>query len=464
MTEGYERAKSFTSRVDVFDSDIVLIPIHARVHWFLVVIQVQSHQSLALHLYDAKYGNRFQGCLNKIQEFLEIEHVRRKGSRLDIPITKVVESSIPQQTNDNDCGPFLLHIAKCLTFDHAFTFNEKDMPRIRQQLKRELMWKKINTTPIIGSEQSATQVKNRLSRKSLKTSKRVFSNPTSYDCWLISGLQVILRAMDVSDRNEMHSNLGRALLRMKTSACPRSGFTVTEIRQMITSNEQYRHLREDQQCIVELFDSLNRNEWGDVTQMFTFHMKTVSRCAEKTCSQSREQDPLPRMYLDVYLPERVRRNFMGADSMKRLIERFFREKKFCPERIGCGNHQTSGAFVEDSIFTEPEFLLIHIKRLSTKWDEEEEETRYVYRNTECTLPKRLHVPVASGRGSTYSLFAIVIYDGWVDPISGHSNGHYFVQLVYDGSWFEVSDRNIKKISQAQVTKKAIMCCYTKYYA
>ena len=49
-----------------------------------------------------------------------------------------IEKDIPKQKNGYDCGVFLMEYARCILTDKPMNFKQKDMPAIRERIKREL--------------------------------------------------------------------------------------------------------------------------------------------------------------------------------------------------------------------------------------------------------------------------------------------------------------------------------------
>lgn len=49
----------------------------------------------------------------------------------------------PQQDNTHDCGPWILHISKCLDFNEKLDFSTADMQFIRKVQKKEIQYESI---------------------------------------------------------------------------------------------------------------------------------------------------------------------------------------------------------------------------------------------------------------------------------------------------------------------------------
>uniref|UniRef100_A0A3B3BKF7 Ubiquitin-like protease family profile domain-containing protein n=1 Tax=Oryzias melastigma TaxID=30732 RepID=A0A3B3BKF7_ORYME len=127
MTKGYEGVKRWTKQVDLFSKSILLVPVHLEVHWCLVTADVASKK---ICLYDSQ-GNALQKV--NILKYLITEAKAKQQSAYESGWTK-----IPQQTNENDCGVFVLEYSRCLALSRPFQFTQKDIPKIRKRIYKEL--------------------------------------------------------------------------------------------------------------------------------------------------------------------------------------------------------------------------------------------------------------------------------------------------------------------------------------
>uniref|UniRef100_A0A8C9XBL8 Ubiquitin-like protease family profile domain-containing protein n=1 Tax=Sander lucioperca TaxID=283035 RepID=A0A8C9XBL8_SANLU len=96
MTKGYDGVKRWTKQVDLFSKCLLVVPIHLEVHWCLVT-------------------------------FLSVRHCKTFGWAI-----------IPQQSNENDCGVFVLEYSRCLALAKPLQFSQKDIPKIRKRIYKEL--------------------------------------------------------------------------------------------------------------------------------------------------------------------------------------------------------------------------------------------------------------------------------------------------------------------------------------
>uniref|UniRef100_A0A7N9AMU2 Sentrin-specific protease 1-like n=1 Tax=Mastacembelus armatus TaxID=205130 RepID=A0A7N9AMU2_9TELE len=110
MTKGYDGVKRWTKQVDLFSKSLLLVPVHLEVHWCLVI-------SLSAVL--------FSFMFSKEKQKTAFENVTKTRK-------------IPQQTNENDCGVFVLEYSRRLALAEPLQFSQGDIPKIRKRIYKEL--------------------------------------------------------------------------------------------------------------------------------------------------------------------------------------------------------------------------------------------------------------------------------------------------------------------------------------
>lgn len=135
-SRGYEAVTKWTENVDLFSYGAILVPVHARDHWSLAVLNVEAKQ---LDFYDSM-GRRNGECCRCLMDYLRREHRDKTGSRLtpDTWESHYVRS-IPVQNNTYDCGAFVCLYAECLVRGTPFDFTGKDLPRLRYRIAYEIL-------------------------------------------------------------------------------------------------------------------------------------------------------------------------------------------------------------------------------------------------------------------------------------------------------------------------------------
>uniref|UniRef100_A0A0A9YJ44 RNA-directed DNA polymerase n=1 Tax=Lygus hesperus TaxID=30085 RepID=A0A0A9YJ44_LYGHE len=132
---GYERVKNYTRKSDIFDMDIVLVPIFKSSHWRLIEIRNKTKQ---LNYYDSLSMDGTE-YLNDILKYLEEEHLAKKGTPLDSHNwTCSTPSGTPQQNNGIDCGVFICQFAKHLAADEPIP-KSLDIPALRELMCYEIL-------------------------------------------------------------------------------------------------------------------------------------------------------------------------------------------------------------------------------------------------------------------------------------------------------------------------------------
>uniref|UniRef100_A0A671ULW5 Ubiquitin-like protease family profile domain-containing protein n=1 Tax=Sparus aurata TaxID=8175 RepID=A0A671ULW5_SPAAU len=121
MTKGYDGVKRWTKQVDLFSKNLLLVPIHLEVHWCLVTADSVKKK---ICIYDSQ-GNAIQKVARVTADFMSF-------------FVTLIHVLIPQQTNENDCGVFVLEYSRCLALGKPLHFSQKDIPKIRKRIYKEL--------------------------------------------------------------------------------------------------------------------------------------------------------------------------------------------------------------------------------------------------------------------------------------------------------------------------------------
>ncbi|CAF97535.1 unnamed protein product, partial [Tetraodon nigroviridis] len=134
MTKGYDGVKRWTKQVDLFSKSLLLVPIHLEVHWCLVAA---DNIRKRICLYDSQ-GNALQKVARNVLKYLMTEAKERKQMAFESGWTVLCDEEIPQQSNENDCGVFVLEYSRRLTLGRALNFSQRDVPKIRKRIYKEL--------------------------------------------------------------------------------------------------------------------------------------------------------------------------------------------------------------------------------------------------------------------------------------------------------------------------------------
>ncbi|KAL0161789.1 hypothetical protein M9458_045514, partial [Cirrhinus mrigala] len=90
--------------VDLFSKTLILIPLHLEIHWSLITVDV-SKQSI--NFYDSQ-GILFKFAVDNVMKYILAEAKEKKQPDFQKGWKMVINKTIPQQKNDNDCGVFVL--------------------------------------------------------------------------------------------------------------------------------------------------------------------------------------------------------------------------------------------------------------------------------------------------------------------------------------------------------------------
>uniref|UniRef100_UPI0037E99174 sentrin-specific protease 5-like n=1 Tax=Semicossyphus pulcher TaxID=241346 RepID=UPI0037E99174 len=134
MTKGYDGVKRWTKQVDLFSKTLLLVPIHLEVHWCLVTADIVKKK---ICLYDSQ-GNALQKVARNILKYLMAEAKEKKQTDFENGWGVSFDETVPQQTNENDCGVFVLEYSRCLALAKPLQFSQKDIPKIRKRIYKEL--------------------------------------------------------------------------------------------------------------------------------------------------------------------------------------------------------------------------------------------------------------------------------------------------------------------------------------
>ncbi|XP_052598807.1 sentrin-specific protease 2-like [Peromyscus californicus insignis] len=135
---GYCSVKRWTRGIKLFEKEIILVPIHQKVHWSLIVIDLRK-QSI---IYLDSMGQTGQSICETIFEYLQIESKTRRNIELD-PLEwkrySMTSKEIPQQLNGSDCGIFTCKYADYISRDQPLTFSQQHMSIFRKRMVWEIL-------------------------------------------------------------------------------------------------------------------------------------------------------------------------------------------------------------------------------------------------------------------------------------------------------------------------------------
>ncbi|XP_022227448.1 sentrin-specific protease 1-like [Drosophila obscura] len=132
---GYNAVRRWTHGMDIFAYELILIPVHLRVHWTLAVIDIPGQ---SIQYYDSLGGTHDQ-LLKALEVYLAKESRDKRKKKLDTTKwSKEHVAAMPRQTNFNDCGVYVCFIAEHLTRQRRLRFRKKNVPDYRTQMLLEI--------------------------------------------------------------------------------------------------------------------------------------------------------------------------------------------------------------------------------------------------------------------------------------------------------------------------------------
>ncbi|XP_045081436.1 sentrin-specific protease 2 isoform X1 [Coregonus clupeaformis] len=135
---GHAAVKRWTKAVDLFQYDIILVPLHLGVHWSLAVINFNSR---TVRSYDSM-GQRHDDICSLLLLYLSEEHKARKDQDLDVckwTVGSLRASEIPQQKNGSDCGVFSCKYADYIAQGRPLNFRQCHMSLFRKLMIWEIL-------------------------------------------------------------------------------------------------------------------------------------------------------------------------------------------------------------------------------------------------------------------------------------------------------------------------------------
>ncbi|NXK29349.1 SENP2 protease, partial [Arenaria interpres] len=135
---GYKAVRRWTRNVDLFKQDIILVPIHLRLHWTLAVIDVR--QKVIKH-FDSM-GQKGDAICHILLKYLQEESRDKRNVELNISewtIHSMAAHEIPQQLNGSDCGVFTCKYADYVSRDKPMNFTQTHMPYFRRRMVWEII-------------------------------------------------------------------------------------------------------------------------------------------------------------------------------------------------------------------------------------------------------------------------------------------------------------------------------------
>ena len=130
---------------DIFEYELWLIPVNIEnCHWYLMSVLLKDikENKVQVKVYDSlptKNVHALKHEKDSLTAFIKAAYeVKIKTNIEDFDCHWEIVESRPTQSNDVDCGIFMLLYAKCLAFSQNMTFTQGNMKSYRKLIKREI--------------------------------------------------------------------------------------------------------------------------------------------------------------------------------------------------------------------------------------------------------------------------------------------------------------------------------------
>nr|XP_020479701.1 uncharacterized protein LOC109974047 isoform X2 [Monopterus albus] len=110
--------------------ELIMESAHHKVHF----LNSFFHRQLMTKGYDGVKRWTKQNIL----KYLMTEAREKQQTAFENGWTASFNEKIPQQTNENDCGVFVLEYSRCLALAKPLQFSQRDIPKIRKRIYKEL--------------------------------------------------------------------------------------------------------------------------------------------------------------------------------------------------------------------------------------------------------------------------------------------------------------------------------------
>ncbi|XP_048857809.1 sentrin-specific protease 2 isoform X2 [Brienomyrus brachyistius] len=139
---GHAAVRRWTKAVDLFQYEVIIVPLHLGVHWSLAVMDLKAK---SVKCYDSM-GQRHDDICKLLLLYLKEEYKTRKNKDLDVSkwvVASLKAKEIPQQNNGSDCGVFACKYADYISQGRPLTFTQSHMPYFRRKMIWEILNKRL---------------------------------------------------------------------------------------------------------------------------------------------------------------------------------------------------------------------------------------------------------------------------------------------------------------------------------
>ncbi|XP_043270098.1 sentrin-specific protease 1-like [Venturia canescens] len=132
LSGGFSAVQRWTRKFNIFEFDLVLIPLHLGAHWCLATIDLKNRK---VNYFDSLMGNNKE-YPTLIFEYLMMEAASKKQTSFDSSKWSIViKRDIPKQLNNFGCGVFVCSFAEYEAAGREIDFDQSSMAEKRQFIK-----------------------------------------------------------------------------------------------------------------------------------------------------------------------------------------------------------------------------------------------------------------------------------------------------------------------------------------
>lgn len=133
---GYSMVRRWTKKVNIFEYDIIPIPVHVgKVHWCMAIIHLKNK---TIKYYDSM-GHPNYHLLDLLEQYLKDESMDKLKQPFDMSDwTKECVRDCPQQKNGSDCGVFSCMFAEFICRNSPISFSQQHMQYFRSKMIYEI--------------------------------------------------------------------------------------------------------------------------------------------------------------------------------------------------------------------------------------------------------------------------------------------------------------------------------------
>ncbi|KAI9095515.1 hypothetical protein DFS34DRAFT_651317 [Phlyctochytrium arcticum] len=135
LGQNYNLVRKWTRKIDIFEYDMLIIPIHLGNHWTVASINFRKHR---FEYYDSLRG-REPNVFALLRSYLDQEMRDKKKMEWNGDgWSDFIPSATPFQLNGNDCGVFSCMFMYYLASGRTFDFDGTQMPYFRRRIICEI--------------------------------------------------------------------------------------------------------------------------------------------------------------------------------------------------------------------------------------------------------------------------------------------------------------------------------------